>query len=105
DFAPGAPLVTTGLLDAVVYGPEDVPDVGLLALLGPDQLQVDENGLSMVEAHSLQRCPNGAGGFRETETYRPDLPTPGSANGCAVDLPPAIIAIAPASGETGVSRS
>lgn len=105
DFATGTSVVTTGIIDAVVYGPGEKPDEGLLKLIDTGQLQVDENRFSKVETHSLQRCPNGAGGKRQTETYRPDIPTPGIANHCTADLAPEIIDINPAEGAIGIGWS
>lgn len=104
DFSPGTPLTIAGLVDAVVYGPAATPDAGLLLLLEPGQPQVDEAGRSLAETHSLQRCPNAAGGPRQTTSYRPENPTPGSANVCTVDEAPAVVGIVPAAGATGVGR-
>ncbi|MEN8221372.1 MAG: hypothetical protein ABFS56_34520 [Pseudomonadota bacterium] len=43
-------ITTNNLLDALVYGTED--DLGLLALLNPDEPQIDEDGVS----DSIGRC-------------------------------------------------
>ena len=42
---------------------------GLLALLNAGQPQVNENGGGNGATQSSQRCPNGAGGARNTSTY------------------------------------
>ncbi|MBX7251236.1 MAG: Ig-like domain-containing protein, partial [Candidatus Promineofilum sp.] len=68
-FPDGAPLTTAGLRDAVVYGPADEPDSGLLALLEAGQPQVDEAGRGEAVAHALQRCPSGDGGPRHTAAF------------------------------------
>ncbi len=89
DFPSGTPLTTTNLIDAIVYDTADADDPGLLALLNPGQPQVDEDGAGDKDFHSNQRCPNGAGGARNTDTYIQDTPTSGAANNCP--LPNVII--------------
>jgi predicted extracellular nuclease len=101
-FPADAPITTTGLVDAVVYGRADAPDAGLLALLLAGQKQVDENGRGLGEAHSNQRCPNGTGGQRQTATFRPNTPTPGAPNICTADDAPRVTATTPAAGATAV---
>ncbi len=101
-FPPGAPLITTGLRDAVVYGPADDPDGGLLALLAAGQSQVDEAGQGDASAHSLQRCPNGDGGPRHTANIRAAAPSPGTPNPCPMDAPPAVSVVSPALGAVDV---
>ena len=96
DFPNGAPLTTTGLRDAVVYGPTDAPDGGLLALLETGQPQLDEAAGGDAPAHALQRCPNGQGGPRRTAGFRAAPPTPGQPNPCPLDAPPAVAAVQPA---------
>ncbi|MBN2555864.1 MAG: ExeM/NucH family extracellular endonuclease, partial [Anaerolineales bacterium] len=81
-FPYGTALTTDSLLDAVVYDTDDSDDSGLLALLNPGQPQVNEAGAGDKDAHSSQRCPNGSGGLRNTETFTQDFPTPAAAN-CA----------------------
>lgn len=76
DFPGAAPVTTDGLIDAMVYG--DVQDAGLLALLNNGQAVVSEG--ATPEDHSLQRCPNGSGGTRNTASYQPTDPTPGLSN-------------------------
>ena len=97
DFADGASLTIAGLRDAVVYGPADEPDAGLLALLEAGQPQVDEAVKGDSAAHSLQRCPNGDGGPRRTAAYRAAATSPGQANTCLFDEPPRVLAVRPAS--------
>jgi hypothetical protein len=100
DFPNGSSLETGNLLDAFVYGPGDDPDAGLLALLEPDRPQADENGRGAAQSDSLGRCPNGEGGRRDTNAYRPGPPTPGAANPCIADDPPFVDAVFPADGST-----
>lgn len=86
DFPSGTAVTTTNLVDALVYDTADPDDPGLLILLNPGQPQVNENGGGDGTAHANQRCPNGAGGLRNTITYIQRPPTPGAANGCPPDL-------------------
>lgn len=102
EFPSGTPLKFEGLIDAIVYGPAAQIDEELLALLEPDQPQVDEAARGNGPGHSLQRCPNGEGGMRRTETYRPDIPTPGGPSQCSYDEPPEIIAHSPAVGAVDI---
>jgi hypothetical protein len=81
DVPGNSALHTTGLLDALVFGTTAASD-GLLTLLNPGQPQVDENGGGDSAAHSMQRCPNGSGGTRNTETFAEHAPSVGAANGC-----------------------
>ena len=83
DFPSGTALTTDGLIDAVVYDTNDSDDAGLLALLNPGQPQLNEDGAGDKDNHSNQRCPDGSGGLRNTDTFIQDVPTPGAAN-CAV---------------------
>ncbi|MCB9133981.1 MAG: ExeM/NucH family extracellular endonuclease [Anaerolineales bacterium] len=92
-FPTNTPVTTLNLLDALVYDTSDPDDPGLLVLLNPGQPQVDENGGGSGTTQSNQRCPNGSGGQRNTDTYTQQLPTPGSMN-CAPSL--AISKVAPA---------
>ena len=103
DFPNGLPLSTIGLRDALVYGPADAPDEGLLTLLEVGQAQADEGERGDATADALQRCPNGAGGARRTAAYRVAAPTPGQANDCVLDDPPGILAVQPLADSTGVS--
>lgn len=81
-FPNGTAVTTANLVDAIVYGTDDPDDAGLLVLLNVGQPQANE-GIDAV--NSLQRCPNGSGGARNTDTYQQWLPTPGGPNLC---LPP-----------------
>ncbi|HEX5695494.1 MAG TPA: ExeM/NucH family extracellular endonuclease, partial [Acidimicrobiia bacterium] len=87
-FPGNSVITTTGLVDAVVYGTSDPDDPELLALLNPGQPQVDEDGGGDGAAHSSQRCPNGSGGARNTESFAQFAPTIGAENTCFV-APPA----------------
>jgi hypothetical protein len=84
-FPNGAPVTTANLLDALVYDTGDVDDPGLLVLLNPGQPQVNEAGAGNEEGQSIGRCPNGAGGLRNTTSYLPSAPSPGAANTCPDD--------------------
>ncbi|MEO6237368.1 MAG: DNA/RNA non-specific endonuclease, partial [Vicinamibacterales bacterium] len=83
DFPNGTSLTTANLQDAVVYDTDDPDEPALLALLNAGQFQVNENSGGNGPAQSSQRCANGAGGARNTSTYAPGAPTPGSVNSCA----------------------
>jgi len=80
DYPPGTPLETTGLIDAIVHGSGQPTVPGLLALLEPGEVQVDEDLACSALLDSLQRCPNGSGGFRRTASYATAPPSPGMAN-------------------------
>jgi predicted extracellular nuclease len=84
-FPSGTPVTTGGLVDALVYDTNDDDDAGLLVLLNPDQPQIDENGLGNKDNDSNQRCPNGEGGPRNTDTYTQFVATPRATN---CELPP-----------------
>ena len=101
DYPAGAPVSTEGLIDALVYGPETAQDAGLLVLLEAGQPQVDEAGAGEPAAHSNQRCPDGSGGGRFTDTYAQAPPTPGAENQCVVcELAPPISTGEPGDGHT-----
>ncbi len=76
------PVTTDGLLDAIVYDTDDADDAGLLVLLNAGQPQVNERGGNDGTAHSNQRCPDGSGGARNTDTYEQFEPSPGAENAC-----------------------
>ena len=82
DFPNDTPVTTEGLLDALVYDTNDSDDGGLLPLLNAGQPQVNEGGQGSKDLHSNQRCPNGFGGQRNTDTYFQNTPTAGSLNNC-----------------------
>ncbi len=86
-FPVGAAIVTTDLLDALVYDTSDADDAGLLALLNSGQPQVNEDGHGNGAAESNQRCPNGSGGARNTNTYAQFSPTVGAVNTCVIPPP------------------
>ena len=83
DFPNGTALTTDNLVDAVVYDTNDADDAGLLVLLNADQPQVNENSNGNKDDESNQRCPNGEGGARNTDTYQQFAPTPGDENVCS----------------------
>ena len=83
DFPNDTPVTTANLLDALVYDTDDGDDAGLLVLLNAGQPQVNERGGGDGTGHSNQRCANGSGGARNTDTYLQFAPTPGAANICA----------------------
>ncbi|MCB8954160.1 MAG: DUF11 domain-containing protein [Ardenticatenales bacterium] len=95
DFPNGTPVTTTNLVDAIVYDTDDADDPGLLTLLNPGQPQVNENGAGDKDNDANQRCPNGAGGQRNTNTYIQALPTPGGANNCPIGGDLALIKTGP----------
>ena len=81
-FPGGTPVTTTNIVDALVYDTNDGDDPGLLTLLNAGQPQVNEGGAGDQTGHSNQRCANGTGGQRNTDTYEQHPPTPGSNNVC-----------------------
>jgi len=89
DFPSNSAITTDNLVDALVYDTSDADDAGLLILLNADQPQVDENANSAATTQSMQRCPNGAGGQRNTITFAQFAPTPGAVNTCPA-APPAV---------------
>jgi predicted extracellular nuclease len=86
-FPTGTAVTTTNLSDAVVYDTADADDAGLLVLLNTGQPQVDEDAGGGGANNSIQRCPNGSGGKRNTSTYAPQAPTPDAVNTCVVATP------------------
>ena len=80
DFPNDTPLTTNNLLDAIVYDTNDANDGGLLPLLNAGQPQVNEGGNGNQITESNQRCPNGTGVQRNTNTYEQYLPSPGESN-------------------------
>ena len=86
DFPNGTPVTTVDLIDAIVYDTADADDPGLLVLLNASQPQVDENGGGNGANHSSQRCPNGSGGQRNTDTYLQNVPSPSTDNNCGLAL-------------------
>jgi len=82
NYPNGTPVSVTGLVDALVYDTNDSDDPGLLALLNPGQPQINEDGGTDSTIDSNQRCPNGLGGNRNTDSYIQAEPTPGVENNC-----------------------
>ena len=76
DFPNGTPITSANIRDALVYGNSSTTDAGLLVLLNPSQLQINENGSGTGTTVSMQRVPNGTGGARNTGTYQVNAPTP-----------------------------
>ncbi len=91
DFPNDTPVTTDNLVDAIVYDTSDSDDAGLLVLLNAGQPQVNERGEGDGTGHSNQRCPNGSGGARNTDTYTQAVPTPGGANTCVIPMPDIVI--------------
>jgi hypothetical protein len=91
DFPNDTPLTTTDLLDAIVYDTNDSDDAALLVLLNAAQPQVNEDGNGDKDNHSNQRCLNGTGGARNTDTYDQFAPTPGTDNSCGAEPPAELI--------------
>ena len=63
----------------------------MLVLLNASQPQVNEAGGGDKDNQSSQRCPNGSGGARNTDTYEQATPTPGASNNCVVLVPDVVI--------------
>lgn len=80
DFPADTPLTTTDLLDAVVYGTRDPDAPNLLALLLPDEPQLDAEPPLVVPTDardwSLERCPAGAGELGRRRRGSSPLPRP-----------------------------
>ncbi|XP_070578841.1 uncharacterized protein [Ptychodera flava] len=55
-FPTSTPVTDLNLIDAVVYGTNDNPDLELLDALLPGQHQVNENSNFKPEDHSISRC-------------------------------------------------
>jgi hypothetical protein len=100
-FPTNTPVTTSNLIDAVVYDTADADDPGLLVLVNSGQPQVDEDGGGAAANDSIQRCPNGDGGARNTTNYTARTPTPDSANNCPP--PPVAAAIHDIQGNGGTS--
>lgn len=81
-FNSNTSVTTANLIDAVVYETNDDDDAELLTLLNPGQAQSDEDGNGDSEAHANARCPDGAGGARNSSGFLQVAPSPGSANTC-----------------------
>ena len=97
NFPNNTALTLTNLRDALVYDTSDTNDSGLMVLLNPGQPQIDEDGGvagngAMV---SMQRCPDGSGGPRNTVSYGLFAPTAGNANTCSSTTPTATPTVTP----------
>lgn len=79
------PELLDSVVDAIVYGTNDSDDTGLLVLLNAGQPQVNESAGEGSTFDSSQRCENGSGGPRNTDTYAQFAPTPGTENICDND--------------------
>jgi len=94
-FEIGSPITIENLVDAIVYNatiniepdiePDTEPDTELLALLLPEQIALNELQDGTEESMSLQRCPNGFGPIRTTESYSIGDATPKAPNDCGFD--------------------
>ena len=82
-FPTNTAVTLTNLRDALVYDTSDADDPGLLVLLNPGQPQINEDGSVSSSTVSMQRCPDGSGGSRNSITYGVFVPTANSANTCA----------------------
>ncbi len=102
EFPTGTAVTTAGLLDALVYNSNGEGDSGLQQLLLSGQVQVNEDGGGAMDMHSNQRCPNGSGGHRRTDSIRQNYPTPGAGNNCLIDEGPTVVAVSPITGSTAV---
>jgi predicted extracellular nuclease len=83
DYPNDTPVSPVNVVDALVYDTNDSDDAALLVLLNAGQPQVNENGGGNKDFESNQRCQNGTGGERNTDTYEQASPTPGVTNSCA----------------------
>ncbi len=87
DYTNDKPLPSDGdIVDAIVYDTSDGDDAALLVLLNPGQPQVNEGGNGSQTTESNQRCDNGAGGLRNTDTYIQAAPSPGASNTCPLPV-------------------
>ena len=106
DFPVGTTVTNTNLsnlVDAIVYNTDGVTAPGLQVLLNPGQPQVNEGGRGSSTINSLQRCPNGSGGARNTNTYYQNTPTPKGSNLCPASYDAAIVKTGPSSIQPGAN--
>ncbi|MCD4653555.1 hypothetical protein K8T06_06430 [bacterium] len=82
DFPNGTSVTTTNLIDAIVYDTNEGDDAGLLVLLNASEPQLNEDENSNKDLESNCRCPNGAGGARNTSSHMQRIASPGTANDC-----------------------
>ncbi len=86
-FPTGTAVTTTNLIDAVVYDTSDLDDTGLLVLLNSGQPQIDENANLNSANESIQRCPDGAGGARNTSSFMVMAPSANGSNCVSTPTP------------------
>lgn len=79
DFPNDTPIELSLVMDAVVYVTDDDPDDGLMPLLNPGQMVVNESAGGDAAGQSNARIPDG-GIPRNTDTYVQQEPTPGYTN-------------------------
>jgi uncharacterized repeat protein (TIGR01451 family) len=106
DFPVGTTVTSTNLsnlVDAIVYSTDGSTAPGLQVLLNSGQPQVNEGGRGSSTINSLQRCPNGSGGARNTNTYYQNTPTPKSSNLCPASYDAAIFKTGPSSIQPGAN--
>jgi len=82
DWANDSTWTTDNLIDAIVYDTNDADDAGLLVLLNAGEPQLNEDGAGNKDFDSNQRCPDGAGGARNTSAHIQAVATPGGPNNC-----------------------
>src|SRR6185369_10949861 len=87
DFPNGTAVTTTNLQDAIVYDTGQADDAGLLVLLNGGQPQVNEAADGDSTTVSMQRCPDGSGGARNTASYALHAPTADGQNTCPAPSP------------------
>jgi hypothetical protein len=78
-FAVGTPVTNEDLFDAVVYGNNHPTDQGLLQVLNPGGIQVNEAANGQSNFQACARIPNGGDPFAPT-TFVAQNPTPGAPN-------------------------
>lgn len=101
DFPNASALTTNNIIDAIVYDTNDSDDAGLLALLNDGQAQINEGANGNKNNDSLQRCANGSGGQRNSDSFIANTPTPGADNQCPSEA--SLRLIHDIQGETGDS--
>jgi hypothetical protein len=84
-FPMDTPATAANLIDAVVYGTADPEDTGLIAILTPGQIQVDESSTGNSTTSANARVPDGGDAF-DISNYVTQDPTPGAFNAGAAPL-------------------
>ena len=79
NFPEDTPVTNTNLIDAVVYDTADDDDSGLLDVLTPGQVQVNEDENGNRSSESIARLPDGGMPF-QSGNYVAQAPTPGESN-------------------------